>query len=486
MIAFMPTPYEDELLYSVFARYLYKSGYIAYRFAAEDLYSNPTTRPDVEFINNLTKDAYTAITKSSTIQDVILKHTMFPYYARFLELKKRQESFYLLVNTQSGYRTKLSVSRNKSDKPRNLRYCPICAEYDRKKYGETYWHRKHQMIGINICPIHFCELKESEFVIRGKASPSLISAEEHVPFNSNAIFYCNDIDIQIAKYVNAVFQSDIDMTSDVLIGDFLHHKMIGTKYLSVRGEQKNVSLLHNDYMETYNKSHSSYLTEVWRLQKVFTNNYHLTYDICLVSMFLHISVEELTAMELPDKPAEQMFDEKVQCFRKQGMTYPQIALLLKAPLETVKSSGKNKSNKHSKQKDTYSKPRAKRLDWIKLDIETLPKVAMAINLLKGDNSQKPKRVTINAVENILSIPCKRIENMPLCKAEILKHYETQPEYWAKEVVWAANKLSESSIPLSWRNIRQLTNMRKENLIDCYPYLEKTADPWIIKAVKLFI
>ena len=55
MIGFMPEIYPDELLYSRFARYYERSGYMAYIFAAEDLFQNKNERPDVEFINRLTK-----------------------------------------------------------------------------------------------------------------------------------------------------------------------------------------------------------------------------------------------------------------------------------------------------------------------------------------------------------------------------------------------------------------------------------------------
>ena len=54
MIGFMPEIYPDELLYSRFARYYERSGYMAYIFAAEDLFQNKNERPDVEFINRLT------------------------------------------------------------------------------------------------------------------------------------------------------------------------------------------------------------------------------------------------------------------------------------------------------------------------------------------------------------------------------------------------------------------------------------------------
>ena len=51
------------------------------------------------------------------------------------------------------------------------------ADRYREKYGETYWHRMHQIYGMNICPKHLCMLYESNVPIKSKATPSLLTAE---------------------------------------------------------------------------------------------------------------------------------------------------------------------------------------------------------------------------------------------------------------------------------------------------------------------
>lgn len=58
MISHFPILYPDELLYSLFARYYNRSGYLAYIYAAQDLYTTKTTRPDIEFINELNPEQY--------------------------------------------------------------------------------------------------------------------------------------------------------------------------------------------------------------------------------------------------------------------------------------------------------------------------------------------------------------------------------------------------------------------------------------------
>jgi len=45
--------------------------------------------------------------------------------------------------------------------PRRLRYCIHCVNEDIKNYGEPYWHRTHQVPGVEVCPIHHKSLSHS-------------------------------------------------------------------------------------------------------------------------------------------------------------------------------------------------------------------------------------------------------------------------------------------------------------------------------------
>ena len=158
MISYFPAAYPDELLYSQLARYYVKSGYMAYTYAAEELYVSKIVRPDMEFVNVFTPDALRMISKDMTMEDVVIKHTMFPYYGRFLPLERRQRAFHALVSMQGNYHNLLPIPTRKSSSDRCLRYCPVCADQDRQEHGETYWHRTHQIIGLVACPVHGCYL----------------------------------------------------------------------------------------------------------------------------------------------------------------------------------------------------------------------------------------------------------------------------------------------------------------------------------------
>lgn len=57
-----------------------------------------------------------------------------------------------------------------------LKYCPICADDDRRQYGEAYWHRVHQIRNMQICTKHNCRLVNSAVVAKSEQTFHLPSA----------------------------------------------------------------------------------------------------------------------------------------------------------------------------------------------------------------------------------------------------------------------------------------------------------------------
>ena len=481
MIRYFPKIYPDELIYSNFARYYIKSGYIAYRHVAEDLYVNPTIKPNIEFINLLTNNAFKMVTKFNSIDAIIEKHTMFPFYGRFLNKERKNEAFKALCLMQSNFNYLLCMPKNNTN--RYLRYCPICVNIDREKYGETYWHRIHQLQNINICPIHHCNLVESDIIINGKSSPMLISAENVISQEYNVINCENKIEIKLAEYVKELFLSNININSNVLVGDFLHSKLKDTKYCSIRGKQRNISLLYNDFIKYYEALPNNSFKELWQVQKIFTNNKYNIVEICMLAMFLNILPIDLDNMALPPKTQTQLFDEEIFKLRKEGLKYPEIAKRLNASINVVKVIGEKRYGIYHKERKKTKQSKVKTKDWEKMDIDLLPKVKEAIIQLKGNGIDRPKKITIFAIEKILGLKSKQLNNLPACKKEIQKYTMSQCEYWAIEIIWAINILKKEGKTLNWKNIRNLTNIRRENFISCYPYLLKLVDDELIDEIK---
>ena len=420
MIGFMPEIYPDELLYSRFARYYERSGYMAYIFAAEDLFQNKNERPDIEFINRLTQDAQSVIHKKMSADEVIMNHTMFPYYGRFLSRERRAEAYFALLNTDGNYRNLLPIPKAK--RQRFLRYCPMCVNMDRDKYGETYWHRAHQMQGIDICPIHFCVLQNTDIAIGSTTSPRFSAADNMIKDFEKIEVVEDEKERKLAQYILDVFASNIDFDNDTKLGDYLSYRLKGTKYMT--GALRNMQELTNDFNDFYGTE-----TELWRIQKILTNVNVKIRDICMLAMFLKITPEELNN--------------------------PHI--------------GESIIKLNRKKVYTNAKPGSKARDWNSVDNAALPKVQKAIETLKC--TEPPKRVTGYAIERMLKLPSKQIQNLPKCRAEVLKHSEIQTQFWTRKIEWAVKKIVAENQPINLKHIRTLTNMRKENILSVIPYLE---------------
>ena len=47
-----------------------------------------------------------------------------------------------------------------------LKYCPLCTTEDIAKFGETYWHRQHQLSEMIYCVKHQIRLVDSDVHIK--------------------------------------------------------------------------------------------------------------------------------------------------------------------------------------------------------------------------------------------------------------------------------------------------------------------------------
>lgn len=481
MITYFSEVYPDELLYSQLARCYVKAGYPAYIYMAEDFFQDKKVRPDIEFINTLTPAALQIVTKEMPMREIILKHTMFPYYGRFIEKERRDRAYQTLIGMKGNYNNLLP--KVKSCRDRFLRYCPLCVKADRDKFGETFWHRNHQITGINVCPIHRCYLKNSEVVISAKASPILHHAEGIIPQKDNVEMVGNGIECEVSKYVVAVFQLDLDMDSDVNIGEFLHSRIIGTKYCSARGKKRYMELLHKDFMSYYERLSENRITELWQLQKIFTNDRSNFVEVCLLAYFLKVQVDDLVNMKVPDVPLDEIFDAEIKRLHDKGLKYPEIAKRMGMSYDSVKTIGNGRYGIYQHRKENPQKGGVRAKDWTKLDDEYLPLVQKAIQRIENDESSMPKKVTIIGIERDVGLPEGSMKKMPKCREEIKNHSIPQEQLWAKKVVWAVRKIQSRGQTLNWKHIRDLTNMRNENFQTCKPYLEMYADNEMVDGIK---
>lgn len=340
-IMFFQDFYPDELVYSTLARMYVHSGVLSYAHFAEKVLINNKEKLNMELMNNLKDDIIQILTKNITLKEIILNHTMFPYYARFLSKEQKNNSFKLLMNMENKNNyTKLLMATNNN---KYLKYCPICANNDRDEYGEAYWHRVHQIKCINICYYHHCKLINSNVptkITKGILAP----AETEIKDHDEIIISENNIKIEFTNYITEVFLSEINLKNNTKVGNYLKSKIRNTKYGSDRGERIKIKLLCNDMTKYYSTIiDDKHLIEPIQLAKTFRNLNNNIYMICLVGMFLKIPVKELLNMNI--ETLGKSIDEKIKYLHDFGYNYTEISKMLNISYNTIKFiNKKNKSN----------------------------------------------------------------------------------------------------------------------------------------------
>lgn len=486
MIGFMPSIYTNpnELVYCWFARYYTHSGHPAYVFAIEDLLEKKNIRPDVEFINRLNSDAKDIITKMISMEDLILNHTMFPYY-RFAENNRLCNALKLMIETDGDAHQLLPVSKNRAGgQTRYIKYCPICAAEARQFYGEAYWSRTANIRNMDVCAYHKCRLKKTNIVISGKQSGRLFVADAEIK-DVEPEFVNEGLELQFAKYLTDVFQKPINMNNTVDIGVFLNSKLEGTQYLSTRGMMRNVSLLFDDIIKFYEKLPNQGITRLSQIQKIFTGYRWDFYEICQIAFFLNISVYDLINPKKPEKSQTELFNEKVARLYDAGLGCYRIAKEMDCSPSTARKANQVKP----KAGHDYSVRKGmKKADWEQMDNDMIQQVRDVCEQIYYNAGGRPGRVTEYAVCRVLEIPSKRFDYLPLCRAVIQEYTEDYEVYWAREVVWCYQHLIDTigKDSIKWRDIRDITNLRKANFIASFPYLNQFTDGVTAEKIKALL
>ncbi len=201
----------------------------------------------------------------------------------------------------------------------------------------------------------------------------------------------------------------------------------------------------------------------------------------MVAMFLDIPPSSLVEMKLPKHSQSELFDERVFELRRKGHSYPEIAAIMNAPYDTVKPIGEGLYIKNGSKLSAKPVKTRKVTELSSLDEEILPKVkGVLLSLLHED---RPVKITVNKVAKALNISIYKLRSANKCCAEIGKYAESQEEYWARYIVWAAKQITAQGKSINTWRLSAETNIRIRNLPRCIPYLESmTDDEELLKSI----
>lgn len=440
MITYMPTIYPDELVYSWFCRYYVHSGCFSHKMALQELYCKKSDYLSKEFIGNLNNEAMEQIEKIYSLDELVLNHTMYPQYARFIPLDQKKAALYRLAHDSCDAHHLFPVLP-RNDGERYLRFCPLCVKDDRKIYGEAYWHRKHQIRNVSICVEHKCRLMESSVPAKSEQCFTFSPAENYIS-DDEAVVESDPVMIRFASYLDSVFNAPIDFENDVPISAVLYDGMRRTKYLKRSGRSRYTKMLADDMNGFYRSMGICSTASMYQIQRVLLGSLFEFSAICQIAFFLGMKPEELTA---PSLTAEQIKQEQNSHYMRNS-----------APV-----------------------------DWKTLDKETAPvleKVVKGIYYGTANESGRPERVSERLVYREMNLQGHQLENMPQCKAIFEKYTESYPETWARRIIWAYKKLEEEGEPFCWTDIRKISGVKKKNLQEVVPCLTRYVNENMVRQI----
>lgn len=185
MLGYFPRPLPDELFFSIVVRFALHTGMPDTSSLVSELTGNQTLAIDTRLANDLGHlVANLPPGHGATIDEFLDQHTLLPLYGSVLTAEQTRQLRTRAVGPTgrsqraskrltSGRQRKEVYQAAPGDQANDkalalllslpvasgLRYCPQCAAADREAYGESYWHRIHQVRGIYICAQHGVALR---------------------------------------------------------------------------------------------------------------------------------------------------------------------------------------------------------------------------------------------------------------------------------------------------------------------------------------
>jgi hypothetical protein len=163
MLGFFPQCYPDELLYSVCARFSGRLIYPSKKALLHELFGTINAAAVIalplhidSLISRITHDSL------FTSNRLIDRHSIFPLHSVFLSPQQVKQILKDMraSNGPAAY-MRSGIMAARIPMPQWLRFCPICEPDDQRHFGETYWHRLHQIPGVLVCPTHNVFLEDS-------------------------------------------------------------------------------------------------------------------------------------------------------------------------------------------------------------------------------------------------------------------------------------------------------------------------------------
>lgn len=209
----------DELLFSRIVRYLVVSGQPASKLLL-DVYGNHKASIHPYLTSGLTNLAELANEDADTL---LFQQTLAPLFVHCLPAHAANiYSALLSSDVCKAIRTsQLSCVRERE--PLSLKYCPLCVESDIREHGVSFWHRSHQIPGIESCSKHPVWLVHV-------ALPERIRTNVGQPSPSTCVIESSLLSFDLAHHANNFLFNGNNSSDYIVDFDFYKEKLLELGY----------------------------------------------------------------------------------------------------------------------------------------------------------------------------------------------------------------------------------------------------------------
>lgn len=248
-----------------------------------------------------------------TPKQLINDHTFYPLFRPFLSKEKNDNiQLWMEGNEEKSILYHAGILQSKIPFPRFLRYCTECAEDNKKRYGEAYWHRSHQIYGVNVCAFHNKVLMESQIPFSLKRNyQTLISLDKKIIGMGCPLIEsekCREIDHKIAKAIHELLTNTMPIIGIDKLGErYLSYlkksglaKATGTVLKTEMLKSFHSFFDQDDYLERVSSHINSYSNRNWidNLLRPKTPSHPLRHVLFLT--FLGSTPEEFLKQRIED------------------------------------------------------------------------------------------------------------------------------------------------------------------------------------------
>jgi hypothetical protein len=284
----------------------------------KELFGDKRITTRIELPGNL-NDLVTALPPEGyyTVDRLIDNHRLLPFYSPFFppELINLIREEMRGSNKQHSY-GRLGLVAGHIQMFIYLRFCPLCVQEDRKQFGECYWHRLHQVPGVEVCPTHQVAVMNSGVLKRNRSSSKydFISAEQAIrdtkPYQLNLSVGDQENLLKISRDANWLLNQNNLFLSNDYLEEFYFKNLYELGLCTFRGKihiNKVVEAFKNHYSPTILKLLQCEVNDLSRnhwLIAIFHKKSRIRHPLrhLLAINFLGYTAEEVSKLSIKFKP----------------------------------------------------------------------------------------------------------------------------------------------------------------------------------------